>query len=609
MLTRAIVALLVCTILPLSGADTAALDAFRKQLPQPGSVLIDVEDARQLSAGVPQGSSSQSVPVVVSTGGPVGPTALQVTSAKAYDPDYQVQAFSPLSSGPVVAGDVIALTCWIRAAKTSGGASGVARLRLQQNTAPWDAPVEITTSCGEEWKLISGWGVAQGGYAQGTLQAAFHLGQQAQVIEIASLVVIDLGALVDRSRLPRTRLTWPGMEPDAPWRAEAARRIERFRMATLKIHVQDAQGNPVSGIPVHVQQKTRAFTFGSFVSFGKPIALLENSSDGEHTRDIFTRLFNRATCPVYWADWGWPSRKDDFLAIGTWLRAHGLTTRGHVLVYPAFHFLPHDLELLKSDPRRLQQMILDHIKEVAQATRSLGFREYDVTNELRDCVDLTRILGREAVAQWYAEARRDLPEAKMALNENTLLTNGGATRGHQDIYLDWYHFLAAHGQAPDVLGFQGHFAESLTGAEMIWSILDRFAAETSAEFQITEFDINTLDEEAQAAYTRDFFTACFAHPRICGITMWGFWEGDHWLPRAALWRKDWTPKSNGLVLEQLLTKDWWTDATVLTDAHGDCSVKAFLGVQHAEATVQGHQLHADITLDTPATTIPLKLSP
>lgn len=29
----------------------------------------------------------------------------------------------------------------------------------------------------------------------------------------------------------------------------------------------------------------------------------------------------------------------------------------------------------------------------------------------------------------------------------------------------------------------------------------------------------------QGNYTRDFFTAVFAHPRVTGITMWGFWEG------------------------------------------------------------------------------------
>jgi hypothetical protein len=70
---------------------------------------------------------------------------------------------------------------------------------------------------------------------------------------------------------------------------------------------------------------------------------------------------------------------------------------------------------------------------------------------------------------------------------------------------------------------------------------------------------DTHDEEAQAAYTRDFLTVCFSHPRVTGFNMWGFWEGDQWLPAGAFYRKDWSPKPNGKVLEELLTRTWWTD--------------------------------------------------
>ncbi len=252
---------------------------------------------------------------------------------------------------------------------------------------------------------------------------------------------------------------------------------------------------------------------------------------------------------------------------------------------------------MQDDPARLRQALLDQIRTIAAATRPFGFREYDVTNELRDCTDLHKLLGREVVAEWYAEARRLLPGAKLALNENTILTHGGATEVQQDNYLDWYRFLKSQGQAPDVLGFQGHFGESLTGPERVWAIIDRFARETDAELQITEFDINTLDEEAQAAYTRDFLTACFAHPRIAAFTMWGFWEGDHWLPRAAAWRKDWTPKPNALVLEDLLRKRWWTDVTVTTDTQGRGTVKAFCGRVRVTATVYGRETAREVTLD------------
>ena len=36
--------------------------------------------------------------------------------------------------------------------------------------------------------------------------------------------------------------------------------------------------------------------------------------------------------------------------------------------------------------------------------------------------------------------------------------------------------------------------------------------------------------------------ACFSHEAYTGFVMWGFWEGAHWKPETALWRKDWTEK-------------------------------------------------------------------
>lgn len=34
----------------------------------------------------------------------------------------------------------------------------------------------------------------------------------------------------------------------------------------------------------------------------------------------------------------------------------------------------------------------------------------------------------------------------------------------------------------------------------------------------------------------------YSHPAVEKITLWGFWEGQQWMPPAALWRKGWTIK-------------------------------------------------------------------
>jgi hypothetical protein len=123
---------------------------------------------------------------------------------------------------------------------------------------------------------------------------------------------------------------------------------------------------------------------------------------------------------------------------------------------------------------------------------------------------------------------------------------------------------------------QGHFGTQFTAPERLWQILDRYAV-YGKRIQVTEFDIDTEDEEAQAAYTRDFLTAVFAHPSIDGFMMWGFWEARHWRPRAAMFRRDWSIKPNGYAFYDLVHREWSTDETGVTNSEGEWVVRGFKG--------------------------------
>ncbi len=81
----------------------------------------------------------------------------------------------------------------------------------------------------------------------------------------------------------------------------------------------------------------------------------------------------------------------------------------------------------------------------------------------------------------------------------------------------------------------------------------------------------------QADYTRDFYIAAFSHPAVNGITMWGFWEGRHWIPKAALMTKNWSPKPNYEAYLNLVRKEWWTRETGATDQAGKWSGRGFKG--------------------------------
>ena len=59
--------------------------------------------------------------------------------------------------------------------------------------------------------------------------------------------------------------------------------------------------------------------------------------------------------------------------------------------------------------------------------------------------------------------------------------------------------------------------------------------------------------------------------------MWGFWEGRHWKPDAALYRRDWSIKPAGQAWLDLVKKKWWTNKNGITDAQGRFTTRGFLG--------------------------------
>ncbi len=154
--------------------------------------------------------------------------------------------------------------------------------------------------------------------------------------------------------------------------------------------------------------------------------------------------------------------------------------------------------------------------------------------------------------------------------------------------------------APDGIGFMGHFgATSLTPIEDLYKVFDRFAG-LIPNLQCTELDVQVgNDEQLQADYLRDVMTISFSHPAFQAVVMWGFWEGRHWKPDAALYRKDWSIKPAGEVWKELVFSQWWTDETGKTDGNGTLGMRGFLG--DYEISVKHGVKEKTLTLSLPAT--------
>jgi endo-1,4-beta-xylanase len=340
-----------------------------------------------------------------------------------------------------------------------------------------------------------------------------------------------------------------------------------------------------------------SYGFGTFL---ESRMILDSSDRGRRYRQWNLKMFNRCTTPIYWADWGWanPKHRREMLACARWAARQNLPTRGHVIIYPGWQFLPGAVRRLQEDPAALRSALARHVADVVRQTRDLNFREYDVTNELRHLTESHSLLGRDVVAQWFRIAREHAaPTVAMGINENGILTHGGFTRAQQDNYLAWIRTLDQAGQAPDVVGIQGHFAGAPTAPSRVVEILDRFG-KTGIPIQITEFDFDTRDEQGQAEYLRDFLTAVFSHPATEAFTVWGFWEGRMWRPRGAMLREDWTLKPNGEVWMDLVKGRWWTDEAGQTDPQGRWSLRGFCGSYEVTVTHKGRSQNVQLQLET-----------
>jgi endo-1,4-beta-xylanase len=563
-----------------------------EQLPASARVLLDASDPARLATSAEKGIATFSTRKVQA---PSFDKALGVDVRRRGGHPWDVQAMSAGLKPALAKGHHVLLTFSVRAVGSTDQA--VLLARVQGNQSPWPGVVESQVTAGRKWRRIWLHARTQRDFAAGSYGLTMHLGARPQSLEIGGLAVFNLGKKVDVSKLPFTPITYDGQEPDAVWRKAAAERIERHRKADLRITVVDARGRPLEGAKVHVEMLRHAYGFGTFLECG---LISGQGPDARKLRARTLAMFNRCTTPIYWADWGWanPRARKRYMQCAAWAADNALATRGHVIIYPGWQFLPASVRKLADDPPALRKRLLAHVKEVVGATRRFGFSEYDVTNELRHLTEIHSRLGREAVAEWFRVARRHAPPtSRMAINENTILTRGGLTENEQDNYAQWIRYLMDRRVGPDVIGMQGHFSDTaVTPPARVVAILDRFA-KFGLPIHITEFDLPARDDQGQGRYVRDFLTACFSHPATEAVTVWGFWAGKMWRPGGALIAEDWTLRPSGRMWLELTRGLWWTDEKLVADRKGQCGVRGFLGRYRISVRHEGLAASTEILLD------------
>ena len=525
--------------------------------------------------------------------------AARVSTTDATDPIWNAQLTSPSSTGPVRRGDVLFGSMDLRATsqKESGGGQFVAWLQNNGSGGdPWHGFRKLEGAPGSTWQRRFFALEADADAAAGEVNLVFQLGTIPQEFEVANVLVWNLGPDADLDALPKTRLTYDGQAPDAPWRDEAQERIEAYRMGDLAVSVIDADGEPVEGAEVRARLKKPAFGVGTFLNEDQ---ILGTDATARRYRQVVLDHFSRVTCPSYGAQtWGWPSppNREKYVRTLEWASAQeDLTVKAHPIVWSRFDWMPQRFSEVRDDPAALRAEIKGYVAELAAALAEHGAEEVDALNEpvlFQEFDDVIRAPGLRA--EWFQTAHAAAPSLRLLINEHSVLSAGGNDTNKQDKYAAVIQDLLDRGVPLAGIGFQGHIGEDFTPPEKLWEVLDRFA-QFGLPLHITEFDINTEDEQTQADYLRDFVTAAYAHPAVESVTFWGFWGGAMWIPNAQLWREDWSMKPGAEALVKLTGKTLHTDEVTTTGAAGTAGVRGHLGTY--EVSSGGVDREVELTAD------------
>ncbi len=407
---------------------------------------------------------------------------------------------------------------------------------------------------------------------------------------IFASVVFTIAA---QAEIPETyRKLWS--DPAVAGRIE--RDIEQHRKGDATIEVIGQDGKPLANVTVEVRQRTHEFLFGCNLFVLDQLATPELNAKYERA---FINLFNFATVPFYWGDLepvhGKPRYAEDSPRVWRrpppdrllkWCKAHGITPKGHALIYAKNVFMPD--WTARNDPATFQRQVAQHMAELAARYRH-DIPIWDAENE-----EIPRL---KHLDQWHAVPKDYLAwcfqEADGLFPKSTkLLINDGlyATHDTTSDYLAMVTGLQQRGVRVDGIGMQFHSwdLKAMIGGKPfppthLSAVYDRLG-QTGLPLYITEITIPGTGADGpalQAAIAANLFRLWFSTPMMAGVTWWNLGDGtahvDENKALGGLLDQEMNPKPAYVALDQLINHEWKTNLTLTTDATGKASFRGFLG--------------------------------
>jgi endo-1,4-beta-xylanase len=513
---------------------------------------------------------------------------------------------------PIAIGDKLLIVFYLRSVNGSGEVNF-----FVEDAEDFVKEIYLTFELTEEWTRLLVPIETMRAYAPDNAQLGFHLALQEQTIEIGGFTAINYKNTVALQDLPSeiNNQFYGGYEEDAPWRGEAAQRIENLRKADLTIQVNNSLGDAIDNASINLKMLRHNFSFGTAVTAERLAGNNNHNAVYENKLIDLDGQGHGFNAVVFENDLKWPSWEDEWyvnkselIAAVDWLREHGLTIRGHNLVWPGNTHLPDDVAANINDLDYVRTRVNNHLEDILTYEGLQGqIEEWDVLNEIVANTAMADAFanapdyqtGREVYTEIFDRARAIDPNTGLWLNDYVTLSLNQTAGGSQyDNLKQYIQELNDAGVDIEGIGFQGHIGGAPNSIYDVLETLDDFYNTFGLRAKITEFDLpNYVSEELAANYLSDFMTAIFSHESMDGFLFWSFWDGATYMnPGANLFRMDWSTTPAHAAFTHLLFDEWWTEESISSNESGMAQIRGFKGLYELSYECEGVMIKDTISL-------------
>ncbi len=450
--------------------------------------------------------------------------------------------------------------------------SGQVAVAVQDNGYPWKKYIWIylhPSPIEENYRIAFDGSLFE--WNTGDVELCFFMGYETGIIELSEISYQNLGANVNIDSLNVDFIYhkfFGNQVVSDEWREPAQNRIDSLRTSPLTIVCKNADGRLLENVKIYISQLKKDFPFG--------VAVAANLFGGQNYNETYVekagQLFNMITIENHlkWKMYQWAHPSVDY--VFNWADEKNIPIHGHCLFWPSYNFCPDWLQVLS--PQTTYDSVIAHVEQYCDEF-SGKVVHWDVLNEAVNNNEIWEYTGIQLLADCYIVAKESDSTVLLMYNDFSILSTDSAK---QNQVIDLVTQLVEMGAPIEGIGVQGHlhFTNLPTPATAIKN-LDKMT-QLGLPIFITELDIFVGEYwDFQAEYFRDILTALYSHPAVKGIIQWGFWEGSHWRPDAALYNLDWTARPVGLVFEDLMFDTWNTDSIIFTVQNGVAGLKCFNG--------------------------------